>query len=630
MKELCVGSHRLATILWMLLMIIVPTAVTASDGGPDIYQLSGTQERLADSSDAYCAYVEGIAASQRALLVSPDLIASTGLAFSSTPSTGEDDLEPEYNISPTMRVTAGLQYRFSNLYKGALRSQDASARCTRYRAQVGLRTVVELGKDLGRRQAVEAQLEVLQDALPRAEQAVALAKRGLDVNFSTIEDVLSVKLKLDGLRRLVGTLEADLERLAEMPDPGERSLDELMRAYEVSDDAVGALEARLRRSTAWVADVRGGYDQLLAYPRDYPLFFQVRFSYNLGTLAQKAAERRSAAGRRLWRSTADETLSRRTELLRIELAHLVQKERRRLAEISPLLMEVQHRLETLAAVDTMLAEKTREDLWLDFVRLDGERTYLEVHIASVETILGLASSRLESGESNGFGQSTQGTRSTDGLRIAVAHGDAGNIVLSSDSGMTSSPSEMAPPTLQSVSLADLHITNGSVTEMGDGQLQILRGIVRGVTRHTGYRAAGLHFTYLGHTPKRTPLGSGVVRHQLGLKLSAENTCNLLYVMWEIEPRSQLVVSRKENPGQCMHIQCRNRGYQRLGAVAMAPIRVGEPHELSARADPGRLQVWVDGSMVWNGALELGAAPDGRSVGIRTDNVKVAFRFEVGE
>ena len=33
------------------------------------------------------------------------------------------------------------------------------------------------------------------------------------------------------------------------------------------------------------------------------------------------------------------------------------------------------------------------------------------------------------------------------------------------------------------------------------------------------------------------------------KLRAEDACNLVYVMWRIEPQSRLVVSVKRNPGQ---------------------------------------------------------------------------------
>jgi hypothetical protein len=56
--------------------------------------------------------------------------------------------------------------------------------------------------------------------------------------------------------------------------------------------------------------------------------------------------------------------------------------------------------------------------------------------------------------------------------------------------------------------------------------------------------AEAHFTYLGSTGNEARLGSGELRRQFGLKLRAEDACNLVYAMWRIEPESKLVVSVK--------------------------------------------------------------------------------------
>jgi hypothetical protein len=54
-------------------------------------------------------------------------------------------------------------------------------------------------------------------------------------------------------------------------------------------------------------------------------------------------------------------------------------------------------------------------------------------------------------------------------------------------------------------------------------------------------------------------------------LRAEDACNLVYLMWRIEPESRLVVSVKRNPGQHASAECGNRGYQNVKPRYSAPI-----------------------------------------------------------
>ena len=68
-----------------------------------------------------------------------------------------------------------------------------------------------------------------------------------------------------------------------------------------------------------------------------------------------------------------------------------------------------------------------------------------------------------------------------------------------------------------------------------------------------------------------PLASGEMRRQFGLKLRAEDACNLVYAMWRIEPESKLVVSVKSNPGQHTSAQCGNRGYQNIKPLHSSPL-----------------------------------------------------------
>jgi hypothetical protein len=137
----------------------------------------------------------------------------------------------------------------------------------------------------------------------------------------------------------------------------------------------------------------------------------------------------------------------------------------------------------------------------------------------------------------------------------------------------------------------------------------------------------LSFRYLGPTALSQKLRSGRERRQLGLELAARDTCNLLYVMWRIEPSPELVVSVKQNGAQRTHAECENRGYRRLHPTVAAPLpqlAPGAEHQLGAEIVNGKLTVNVDGVVVWRGALDAAVLELRGKSGLRSDNA----RFEV--
>jgi hypothetical protein len=134
----------------------------------------------------------------------------------------------------------------------------------------------------------------------------------------------------------------------------------------------------------------------------------------------------------------------------------------------------------------------------------------------------------------------------------------------------------------------------------------------------------LRFVYRGATDKTAALASGEVRSQLGLKLRAENGCNLLYVMWRFSPEPKLVVSTKSNPGKRLHAECGAHGYENLKPSKQAKlpaVEEGSEHTMHARLAGDVLTVDVDGRTVWEGMVPAGHVPEGGDVGFRTDNVR---------
>jgi hypothetical protein len=157
----------------------------------------------------------------------------------------------------------------------------------------------------------------------------------------------------------------------------------------------------------------------------------------------------------------------------------------------------------------------------------------------------------------------------------------------------------------------------------------MRAYVNRVTAQT----VALNFVYLGPTATESALGSGEIRRQFGVKLRAQDPCNLVYAIWRVEPESRLVVSVKSNPGQHTSAECANRGYRNIKPRRSSPVPLlhpGDTHALRAEMDADLLRVFSDGAVVWEGALGPDVLNLNGPVGIRSDNVRLRLRLEAGE
>jgi hypothetical protein len=140
------------------------------------------------------------------------------------------------------------------------------------------------------------------------------------------------------------------------------------------------------------------------------------------------------------------------------------------------------------------------------------------------------------------------------------------------------------------------------------------------------------FRYLGSTGDEARLGSGELRRQFGLKLRAQDACNLVYAMWRIEPESKLVVSVKSNPGQHSSAECGNRGYRNIKPSRSEPVPVlspGAEHSLRAEMSGERLRVFADNALVWDGSVGAEGLEFDGPVGIRSDNAHLELELRTG-
>ena len=186
--------------------------------------------------------------------------------------------------------------------------------------------------------------------------------------------------------------------------------------------------------------------------------------------------------------------------------------------------------------------------------------------------------------------------------------------------------------VQRIASEKLCVTNGVVSTLPDGRLTIETSSARAIVRIATTQTAEIRFRYVGPSKGAKPLASGELRRQIGLKLRAQDTCNLLYAMWHIEPNAKIAVSLKRNAGQHTHEECGAGGYVNIRArrsVEVPQIRPGEWHTLHAELHGTALTIIADGAVVWEGTVGNDLAQIDGPVGFRTDNVRVEFEYYAG-
>jgi hypothetical protein len=187
---------------------------------------------------------------------------------------------------------------------------------------------------------------------------------------------------------------------------------------------------------------------------------------------------------------------------------------------------------------------------------------------------------------------------------------------------------LGPPVLITAR-KDLCVTEGEVTALGASGLAVDSPKMRAFLNRATGQSIEARFKYLGATAHESPLGSGEVRRQFGLKLEAQDACNLLYAMWRIEPEAKLVVSVKTNPGEHSSTECGNRGYRNLKPAryaAVPSLRPGDTHTLRAELSGTSMRVLIDGHPVWEGEVGAETVRLAGPVGLRSDNARLEIEL----
>ena len=188
-----------------------------------------------------------------------------------------------------------------------------------------------------------------------------------------------------------------------------------------------------------------------------------------------------------------------------------------------------------------------------------------------------------------------------------------------------SRSEAAPrdhkPTLEVAAVAQdqICVTKGVLTDRA-----ITDPTMRGYALGAGGDAAALTFTYRGESFETRELAGGQARRQIGIKLRAQDSCNVVYVMWRLDPTPKLDVSVKINPMKRTHDECGAEGYAKVKPrkkTFVPSFEFGKTHALRAEIVGDELYAWIDDKLLFQGTLPETARALKGPAGVRSDNVK---------
>jgi hypothetical protein len=183
-----------------------------------------------------------------------------------------------------------------------------------------------------------------------------------------------------------------------------------------------------------------------------------------------------------------------------------------------------------------------------------------------------------------------------------------------------------------VPFARMNITNGTLEERSFAQwLRVAVPSMRADISNSNYSPhLRAQILYRGPTKTDILLGSGELRRQFGFRLRAANTCNVVYVMWHIEPSNTVEVSVKSNPQLKTHSECRDHGYSKVvperqdeNIPSLSDMKL---HVMDVRLNDELLLVMIDEKLAWLGVLPHEAFEFDGPLGVRSDNVILDFKL----
>lgn len=359
----------------LLFAFLLATPQAEAQRAPD----AGVDSRLQN----YCDYVQNVGAAQAAPLLLPDLYGQAGYINAG----GAVDADGVPLGEPTPRVTAGLSYSLSGVYRGTLIRKRSQVECDRARAAVTLERMAQWGPDLFSPEALDARSAVLAALLPEGEQRVKALREAVNEGQASVDELHALDVRLDALRAQVHATAEERARLQALPPVTPSAAFAARGQLVQAEDHLEQVEASIRTSQAWEVRLRGGYDQLIGADQGVPLFGTVLVTYNLGNWWQRSANERARESRLRWAAEDRAGPHQKVGQLLLSLKTQLAAEEARLAEVQLLWTDVHTQLEGLAALATSAVRRYRDTLWFEQARLSVERAYLQRHVELLRNFL---------------------------------------------------------------------------------------------------------------------------------------------------------------------------------------------------------------------------------------------------
>jgi hypothetical protein len=321
-------------------------------------------------SDGYCDFVEGVAAAESAVLLSPEVFGEIGRIEqpSSSAVAGVD--------AGTERFIGGVRYRLNGIYEGFATRGRAKAECRRHTALEHIR-----GETLYR--ALDARAQIIDGALAEANKLLAQVTADLEARRTTAQEATAMRLRVEDLRRIATETH---QAMSALPQPSGGTVG--LTAFQQADDDVEQQDAKLRRARAFDVSVRAGVDTFLNGSGDNssPYFAVLSVGINLGVLWQHSGNARAADGRRRFVRSGRDPLT--VDATADRLRALAETATRRAAETGALEADLGRQMEVLNRVGGEDSKRYRQTVWFDWIKIRAERAFHEAHAAALKQVLG--------------------------------------------------------------------------------------------------------------------------------------------------------------------------------------------------------------------------------------------------
>lgn len=337
-----------------------------------------------EASAAHCRYIEANAAGERALLLSPQLFGRVGLV----PVGERDQAADLLDLEPRLRLTVGLEYSVSDLWRGHLVGRAAQAECRRARAQEAIDAALYASDSVGRIEALAARQSALERSMPEAERRLADVRALVVDRVLTDQDLVAIESQVQKLRaaRHDATREREALETArwEGAEAGRRPVSRLVGDLVAAELAVEEVHSDQRRARAWELSLSAGADSVDSGNLAAAPFALVRVQFNFGYLKQDRAAQR-ARNALVDRARMDQRAARaHAQRLRDGLSSAHATAKAELADRREFLVGIAERIELLAQLDTARSRLHQNVLWFTRAFAEADIAYFEAYLAAVE------------------------------------------------------------------------------------------------------------------------------------------------------------------------------------------------------------------------------------------------------